>query len=353
MSASVTVDPHRNYPPPDPEFVGLFNHGVSPQQAIALQGTQTAFILNFSCPIEHGWGPLRAMQQLTGDLAAATGGLIWDAETREMFTPAAWNELRVDRWTGRTPDINDHTIIHAYEIDGKMRVITLGMAKFGLPDVVVNDVPRSACSNVGHLVNVFCQAIAERPMVQHPGEFDLDYRRFKPNATGAAPLTVKIGRHHDGDPLNRLLEITFDRGPGHDAHARRRAILAAAFESEPSIVPATHDDAVEAASRRARAKLPALRALFHQGLPPGELMQVKAPFEGPNSIREYMWVDVVSWNGDEITGLLVNEPFNIPGLRAGQMVVVEQSTVFDYKHQRRDGTISGNETEKLVRSTLN
>ncbi|VAZ96500.1 hypothetical protein LAUMK35_03367 [Mycobacterium pseudokansasii] len=35
-------------------------------------------------------------------------------------------------------------MIHAYQTDGHMRVVTLGMAKFGLPDVVVNQLPRSA-----------------------------------------------------------------------------------------------------------------------------------------------------------------------------------------------------------------
>ncbi|OSC39513.1 DUF2314 domain-containing protein [Mycobacterium decipiens] len=353
VSAGITVDPRNEYPPPDPEFVELFNHGVSPQQTTALQATEAALVLNFSCPIEQAWDRLRAMQQLTGDLAAATGGLIWDAETREMFTPAAWKELRVDRWTGLTPDINDHTIIHAYEIDGQMRVITLGMGKFGLPDVVVNQVPRSVCSNVGHLVNVFCQAIADRPVVERPGEFDLDYRLFRPDATGTAPLTVKVGTHQDGDPLNRLLEISFDRGPGQDVHARRHAILAAAFDCDTSIVPTTHSDALEAASRHARAKLPALRALFNEGLPPGEFVQVKAPFDGPDGTREWMWVDIITWNGDEITGSLANRPFNVPGLHPGQLVVVSQSRVFDYKHKRADGTIEGNESEKLISSTLN
>ncbi|BBX59197.1 hypothetical protein TM48_03441 [Mycobacterium shottsii] len=353
VCAFVNIDPRNDYPPTDPEFVELFNYGVGPQLAIALQSTQAAFILNFSCPIEQARDCLRAAQQLTGSLAAATGGLIWDAETRQIFTPAAWQEIRVDRWTRPTPDVDDHTIIHAYEINGQMRVVTLGMAKFGLPDVVVNQVPRSVCSNVGQLVSAFCQAIADRPLVERPGEFDLDYRRLRPNATGAAPLTVRMGEHHDGDPVNRLLEITFDRGPGQDAPARRHAILCAAFDSGASIVPATHNDALAAASRSARAKLPALRAAFNEGLPPGEFMQVKAHFEGPDGTREYMWVDVVTWNGDEITGPLANKPFNIAGLHPGQVVVVAQSTVFDYKHKRSDGTIDGNETEKHIISTLN
>ncbi len=353
VNAWVTVDPSNDCPPPDPEFVRLFSLGLSPQQAAALQTTHAAMILNFVYPNEQAWGRMRAALQLTGDLAAATGGLIWDNATRQMFTPAAWNELRVDRWTDTIPDINDHTILHAYETGGQMRLVTLGMGKVGLPDVVVNQVPRSACSDVGLLVNVFCQAIAERPAIERPGEFDLDHARIRPHASGAAQLTVKIGAHDDGDPENRLLEITFDRGPGRDVHARRHAILAAAFNSTTGIVPTTQTNALEAASLRATAKLPALRTLFNEGLPPGEYLQVKAPFDGPDGTQEWIWVDVVRWNGNEITGSLANKPFNIPTLDAGQTVVVEQSAIFDYVHKRSDGTIEGNETEKLISSALN
>lgn len=349
----VTVDPGNDCPPPEPEFVQLFNLGLTPQQATALQSTQAAMILNFVYPKGQAWDRLRAALQLTGDLAAATGGLIWDNETRQIFTPAAWNELRVDRWTAAIPDINDHTILHAYETNGHMRLVTLGMGKVGLPDIVVNQVPRSACSNVGHLFNVFCQTIAERPVIDRRGEFDLDHGRIRPDTTGTAPLTVKIGTHDDGDPDNRLLEITFDRGPGRDVHTRRHTILAAAFDSRSGIVPVTHTSALETASLQARAKLPALRTLFNEGLPPSEYLQVKSPFEGPEGTQEWIWVDVVRWDGDKITGSLANTPFNIANLDAGQTVIVAQSTIFDYLHKRSDGTIEGNETEKLISSGLN
>jgi len=61
-----------------------------------------------------------------------------------------------------------------------------------------------------------------------------------------------------------------------------------------------------------------------------------------------MWVEVTRWQGGDITGLLKNEPFNIPELHAGQIVTVKQADVFDYIRQYADGTREGNETGVII-----
>ncbi|ETW26121.1 hypothetical protein [Mycobacterium gastri] len=47
-----------------------------------------------------------------------------------------------------------------------MRVVTPGMAKFGLPDVVVNQLPQSVSPQVGDLVSSLCQVITDGFVVQ-------------------------------------------------------------------------------------------------------------------------------------------------------------------------------------------
>ena len=49
-----------------------------------------------------------------------------------------------------------------------------------------------------------------------------------------------------------------------------------------------------------------------------------------------------------LRGLLRNQPFNIPDLKAGMEVFVRQEEVFDYLHVLPDGTREGNETGKLI-----
>lgn len=158
-------------------------------------------------------------------------------------------------------------------------------------------------------------------------------------------------QHHHGpigDPMNRLIEITFDRGIGPDLHAKQEQVVGAAFGREDSVAQIKHDEELKNASRRSRTKLPALQVEFNKGLAPGEFIQVKAPFDTPDGGHEWMWVEVSSWKGDKITGLLKNEPFNIPTLHGGQVVEVSESKVFDYIWRHADGTQDGNETGKLI-----
>lgn len=361
--AELKTDAAISYPPPDARSLQYFGRGLSQQQADALGDSKVVLVLAFAYSKDHAWDGMRAAVKLTDSLARATGGVIWDAETRELFAPDAWKQRRIDDWTENIPDISKHTTIHAYRTDEFVRAITLGMAKFGLPDIVVDNFSWSRNRNVGHLVNLFAQAIAEGATPQKPGEFDLDVRAIKnanvrepqlasllPNATGVAPLSLREGTWEEGDPRNRLIEITFDRCPGPDAHARQEHLLASFFGSQDSVAAVKHDDELEETSRRARTRLPALREAFNKGFAPGEYVYVKAPFETPDGGREWMWVEVSSWRDDKITGLLQNDPSNIPDLRAGQTVEVSEAKVFDYIHHHADGTTDGNETGKVIQS---
>lgn len=288
-------------------------------------------------------------------------GILWDETTREICSADAWDERRLVSWTEEIPDISRHIVIHAYQKDAGVRAITLGMHKFNLPDVVVDGFPWSLNRTIGHMINLLAQALAEGAEIGEGGQFDLDLRAIrnapvrerqfetlKANAAGVAHLSLAEGVWEEGDPENRLVEIRFDRYEGPDVHARQVKMVEAMFGWEDSISYIQHDEELKHASQRARETLPALRAAFNSGLAPGEHILVKAPFEKPDGGNEWMWVEVTLWKGDQIKGILQNEPFNIPDLRSGQMVEVSQADVFDYIHRLADGTQEGNETAAII-----
>ena len=360
VAAHLEADPQTAYTPPDLEYLQRFGRGLTPAEAEALQTTQAVLILDWSYPKEHVWTGFRSALEITDALARSTGGLVWDETTREVFTTDQWREQRIDSWTGDVPDVSDSTAIHAYQKEGLTRAITLGMQKFGLPDVVIDGFALSLSRNMGHVINLFSQSMAEGATAPVPGEFDLDFSAIRnaevrepqvqnlgPEATGIALLSLKQGNWEEGDPDNRLIEITFDRGTGPDIPAKQAHILAEAFGVTDSLTTVEHDEAVLAASQRARERLPTLRTDFNRGLAPGEFLMVKAPFTTPDDGQEWMWVEVTAWEGDSIEGLLANEPFNIPDLQAGQQVEVSEADVFDYIRKLPDGTTEGNETAKL------
>lgn len=349
------------YAPPDTQSLQYFGRGLTRDQAEQLQKSRQVFIMEFAHDKEYTWEGLRMANEIAEAMVRETGGLVWDEMTREVFTPVEWNKKRIQTWTQDIPDVSDHTSIHAYKSDEYVRAITLGMAKFGLPDVVVEDLSWSLDRTAGHLINLFCQAMAEGAVIEKPGEYDLDIRRIqnsevreaqitslKRNATAVALLSLKKGEWEEGDPENRLIELGFDRYSGRDVHAKQAELFSSFFGSEDAVTPVTHSEELLAASRKAKARLPALREEFLEGLDPGEFIQVKAPFKTPDGGQEWMWVEITTWEGDQIKGLLKNEPFNIPSLHGGQIVNVKQQDVFDYIRRYRDGRQEGNETGAII-----
>ncbi|HEV3485647.1 MAG TPA: DUF2314 domain-containing protein [Vicinamibacterales bacterium] len=360
VSASMDLDVPRNYAVPDPHSLKYFGRGLSDDQVRAVQRSQHALVLGFAHPQRDVWRGLRHANELAAAVADDTGGLIWDDETRELFTPEAWEEQRLARWTGEIPAISDHMTIHFYEKDDAVRAVTLGMKKFGLPDVVLDGLAWSLQRNVGHIINLFCQAMAEGATLD-AGRFDLHLRRIRdasvrdpqlaaiPGGTGVARLALREGIAHEGDPDNRLVQIFPSYYPGNDDPAKLDAMLTTFFGATDSVAMVDYTNAeLRAASAAAREKLPALRSAFNSGLDPGEYILVKAPFAAPDGNKEWMWVEVARWDGEEIRGTLRNDPQLVRDLHAGQMVEISEADVFDYIRHYPDGRKEGNSTGEVI-----
>ena len=58
---------------------------------------------------------------------------------------------------------------------------------------------------------------------------------------------------------------------------------------------------------------------------------------------------VTSWSGKTVTGLLQNQPYFIPDLKAGAIVNINQDDVFDYIRDFADGRSEGNETGAIMK----
>jgi uncharacterized protein YegJ (DUF2314 family) len=353
----------KDYAPPSLESLQYFGRGLSSEQAHALQNSDQAFILEFAHGRKDVWNGLRTANELIEELARRTEGLVWDEETREIYTPDAWRKRRNEGWTNQVPEISTQTVIHAYNNDESIREITLGMSKMGLPDVVVEDSSWSTNGQTGNLINAFCQAVAEGQAVRIPGDFKLELRFLK-NSTlrksvltsikgkgvAMACLTLKPGKRVEGDPDNSLIELAADNYPGEDSHAKQDQMVSSFFGAEDTTARVRYDDQeLLAASGKARAKLPELHKAFSAGLKPMEFIDVKAPFQTSSGGREWMWIEVTSWSGGKIKGLLQNDPSFVPSLRAGQVVEVREEDVFDYIRYYPDKHTEGNTTSEVIR----
>jgi uncharacterized protein YegJ (DUF2314 family) len=361
VGARIQKNVDKEYPPPSIEELQYFGHGLSEEQVKRLQESKQALILDFAHPSGQVWVALRAANQLVEQIAGEMDGFVWDEETREVFTPDAWEERRLGGWTAGVPTIKKQTTIHAYKKNEFVRAITLGMKKAGLPDVVVEEFDWSSENQVGDLINIFCQAMAEGASLSVPGPFTIDLKKIndplirepqmkslKKNATGVGYLQLKTGVADEGDPNNRLVELAFDRYIGRDPQAKRETLIGCFFGVEDKTASIEHNDELLEASRKARTHLPELYSRFNDGLKPGELILVKAPFKTKTGGNEWMWVEISHWNNKRIRGVLENDPELVPGLHAGEVVEIREDDVFDYIHKNADGRGEGNTTGEII-----
>jgi uncharacterized protein YegJ (DUF2314 family) len=347
-----------SYAPPPPKLLEYFARGLSAADKSALSGAREVTVLDFAGPGARAAATYRLGLEVVAEVVSRVGGFAWDEETREIFTRSEWQK-RLEGWQDGRPDIVRHVTIHAYRHGELIRIVTLGMRKFALPDLVITDVASSDSVSMSNVVNLACQTLLERQKLDHPGTLEVSIDGIRhtgarayyssdllPSAERRAALELFLARPEDGDADNRLLELGFS-GPG-GIQERHAELIARIFGASDAISIVEHDEELLAASERAKKRAFSFRDRYRAGVPEGEQLLVKAPFKTPDGENEWMWVEVVRWNGDTISGILQNQPFNVPTLKSGARVEVQAEEIFDYTLKRRDGSEEGNETGRIM-----
>ena len=361
LNVQLENDVQQNYAPPSLQMLGYFGRGLTEAQIKTLQKSKTAILLNFSYPQQQRFTGMKKALIFTEQLAKKCDGLIWDEQTREVFTASAWNEKRLTGWHDDLPEASNHTVIHAYRNNKFIRAISLGMSKFNQPDIVINDYPSSGNRQMGNLINIVAQSLIEGNPVGSNGKFDLDITKIKHNtvktnfldsqlegAKTRVSLQLSLTIPQEGDPQNVLVEVNFSQWPGKGLQEKQNALLETLFGVEDKITYIKHNEKLEKASQAAKQKLPALKKAFNDGFEPGGYLLLKAPFTTADDGREWMWVEVAQWQDNNIKGVLQSQPYNVPQLKSGAEVTVNQGDIFDYIRYFADGRKEGNETGKLI-----
>ncbi|WP_196140817.1 DUF2314 domain-containing protein [Aliikangiella sp. G2MR2-5] len=348
-----------NFPVPDINYLSYFGRGMSDEEKGKVQDYQVAVLYDFLFPLSVREKSLFNVSQLMLEIADKYSGYIWDSETRELFAASEWKKYRIDSWSGDVPNVKLNTVIHAYQVGDGFRAITLGMAKFGLPDLVINGFEWNDNYSISSLINLTSQQIAEQGLNEF--NFKLDIRSLKDsnfkktlvdslyeNASESVSVKLKEAKPEEGDPDNFLLEFDFSQYEGKSLFQKQDTLLSSLFGWKDEVAYIKHNAMIEAASEAARQKLPELKSRFNAGLEVGEQLSLKAPFKTRSGENEWMWVEVVSWKEGVVKGILRNVPRDIPTLNRGDEVTIFQNDVFDYIFYNKDGTSQGNKTGELI-----
>ena len=353
------------YDPPPVSHLQHHGHGLNAGDIDRLQAATHALQFQFTLPHPRRSAGHRDVHAFLAAFARGADGIIWDEETREAFTADAWEARRVIPEDEEAVNLLHQTVLDLDEgPDGLLRVVSLGMRKFGLPDIALDNLPRTQARQGARIVNTVALALAGGARLDDQGRFTLRRDTLLPlsarkavsdvvhtNASPEVVIELRPGRRVPGDPDNRLLEISLAPYFGVDETARLAALLFALFGGESDVRSTPDTPEYLAASQRARARLPEWRQRFRAGLRPGDILCVKKEFKTPDGVGERMWVEIIDWNDDgSIAGILQNEPVKATDYQEGQQIRLGEDEVIDVIHIHPDGTFEGNETG-LIKQT--
>jgi hypothetical protein len=363
---SIHVVPKPETPPLDLD--GLRGTGMSAEQEQKLAGSTHAALVfgkDFGLPPHPGlWVAVAAALALVEGL----DGVAFDMNTRRLLKPGA--ELE------DLPEMGQIVIPNHLAFDRERTgaetpaLVSRGMAKFGLPDLVLRYVPddllREASASLGGIAALLAGWAA--PLRDSSGgrpvraKLDSNWRLTRAQILAAHavdPSDPEVGSggattvHFETDqptrrsPLPRLQVIP--AGPTDDPEAAVRRMVAELFGAPANYTefPADFPGLNEALAQVA-ADLPGVKARFLAGLPVDTRLSLKHGFPTGLGRKEYIWVGVESWTGDCIRGRLENDPVHRADLSRGQAVELGEGEVFDWLITHPDGSREGARVNDLL-----
>jgi hypothetical protein len=284
--------------------------------------------------------------------------ILFDYFTREYFTREFWDNYR--KVAVNTVDIKNLITIHFYQNEkGLCRAVTLGMAKFGLPDIIANDLSCSDSEHISNLINLTAQTLFENQNIENEGKLSLNIDMLKnaplkeyllnviyKDAQKKATIDIVMGKPEEGDPENQLIEISF---PEKNKQVYQNKLFVELFGNFDKIQFVKHNELIEKESQNAKLKIPSLFKKFKAGLPINSSLFMKYQFTDNEGNSEYMWLEIIKWNTIEtLTGILSSNPYLLKNIKSGEQIIKQSGDMFDYILYNADGTQEGNETGKLL-----
>ena len=354
-------DPENEYPAPDLDYLSHTAHGLTDHEMNQLQSPFAAVLIAFSGTNKNVLNDQVAINQLISSLIQKSSAIVMDYTTYESFNSKSWEEDRASNFNETNQDITSQFTIHLYRENEFCRAVTLGLGKFCLPDISIQNLSCRNEKSFGSLINLICQTMLERPVIRVDTTMVVDITALMndsvktrlinslgENATKSALINLSLVEPQQGDAYNTQYEIVFTNRNYSSEQEEQEVLISRVFGSTDQIEYVNHDEKILQASQRAKEKLPYLRSMFTDGLEPGYSILLKGPFETDKGGREWMWIEVTAWTDDSIKGILQNDPYEISGLSAGSIVSINQNDVFDYILYLPDGSTEGNETGKII-----
>lgn len=329
---------------------------LTKEESTAANATTLAVVIDFYLREPRDGAAHLAMGKIIDALAVQLDGFAWDENTRELMAPKKWHELRVASFDGTRPSAIAQVNWHVYEVDDGYRIVSLGMNKFGLAEMSYVAGGKRYAKSLVNVFNAAAQRLVEGAKVAEDGTLPIALQRIEnkgvreyledtkaEGAKGETTIAFQTGEREEGDNDAPLLDIVL-----RDGEARAIDDLFGG-KRDPVSYEKADDPELLAARDRARAKISGdVKRWWLREKKVGDSLSVKAPFTTDDGAIEWMWLEVKTWKGTKIEGILQNEPEHVSTLELGAHVSADEAKLFDYLRERKNGKNDGNETGEIL-----
>jgi uncharacterized protein YegJ (DUF2314 family) len=340
--------------------------GLTPTQRESVHGRPTAVVIRTQGDIALEQMPARAAFAAASVLAEQLDGFVYDEVSRRIETAAEFGSHTVTAKLGEPAFARKHIVIQLYrQDDGTARLLTLGMARFGSPDLSIRganmssgpllaEVINAAAARIAHGKNDATIAVTLDDVARIVGKKPSDLNA-NPGAARPVLLDIAEPERTEGDPDNEMADL-IPRVDGARGSSREAwdAVVTSLFGMAPSVTAPIDDKELAEVAKKAQRDLPAAIRRFEAG--EGELF-VKGPFAIPDESRvdggaasEMLWIEAASCDARMCTGVLSNEPSYATNIALGKTTSVKRSETVDWMIHQRDGGTVGGESMKVLRS---
>jgi uncharacterized protein YegJ (DUF2314 family) len=240
------------------------------------------------------------------------------------------------------------TVQHETTSNEQPQLVTLGMEKAGLPNLVLRFDDPEQTTQMEELLLLVAQASKDQ---QNQGSqfttrsFDLEHcngsghvsTAFSALSTTAVEGPVRQVWIHEWEPTS--CEPANDRASNTSQSKKQTS----------HTVKTAHRDDLATVQARALKKLRTdIKIRFED---PNDDMRllVKAPFANENQDIEWLWIEVDQWSDDQIlSGTLESDPVRVQTIQRGQHVATPLDLIFDYLWTDASGARGGNNTQAFL-----
>jgi uncharacterized protein YegJ (DUF2314 family) len=329
---------------PPKDTIDTIAPGLTPKERESVHRRRAAVTVRVRGDVNKEQVAARTLFAVGASLAKTLDGLVWDETTRRVET-AEQTRLRAITAPLGAPAFNQRAIVIQFyrQPDATARLVTLGMSRFGAPDLSLRGCSMGAGAMLVDAINALAASIVE-------GKDGLPL--VAKTAKGEAAFEVADAERVQGDPDDFVELVPVSGAKGEAPREAWDAVVTKLFGEAARSVEAKFGKELEAAGAKARKEMPAVLKRFTAG--EGELF-VWGPFTirsderadgGPE--EEWLWVKVSTCDDNSCTGALSNRPMYATNIASGRTTSMPRAKIADWQLRYPDGGITGGETTRLL-----